>query len=199
MKKRFVLVVLFVLVLCSSVVYAQNQFQEVIDLLEDVFQFIGKIFTLPMFRTPKGAFGFLLFLIWVLLVTIFFVGLGIGFDQANQRQRTVIAVILATMVVILINFQRSFMFKLIGNWLIWIYLLLVFGVVALLCFVAWKKVNNHWIKALLYFMALMITLNADDDLIRYLNDLKSAIDSFAFIPLSLIYYTLRKKWQHQQH
>ncbi len=208
MKKRLVLIALFILVLCSSVVYAQNQFQDVLDLLEDVFEFLGDVMTLPMFRTPYGAFGFFLFLTWVFLLAIFMVGLNWGFQQANARQRGIIAVILATMCVIALNFQRMFMYKVIGNWIIQIYLLLVFGVVGILVWLAAVRVQptldaagnpvgsgHHWLRAFLYFMALMITLSADDDLVNFANDLKSVIVTYGVIPFTLIYYKISKKWQ----
>ncbi|MBW2971117.1 hypothetical protein KY320_03080 [Candidatus Woesearchaeota archaeon] len=177
MKKPFIIcITAFLLILLSPTVLAQNQFQDITDLLGDVFGFIGKIFTLDMFSEPELAFGFLLFLIGILLVTILYIGAGALFKGKQSRQAKVVAVIMATITVVMFNFRREFFFLVFGHWLVWIYFICIYGVVGLIIWAnITNKVQHHGVKAFLYFMALMITIAAKQDLVPFLEKMQSAM------------------------
>lgn len=186
------------LIASSSMVHAANAFSGVTDILEDALELIGSFFTLPIFSTPQGALGFLLFLLWVMLLAILHYAMGFAFRQMQKRQRTVIAVIIATMTVIFLNFQKSLLYAVLGNWLIWIYFILVFGVVGILIYVAATRVESHWVKAGIYFLALMITLSADDDLVTFVQQLEALVNYYVLaFPLTIILKNSLRKWYQQ--
>ncbi len=195
MKKKFFVVMAAVMLFSATFVYAQNQFQGILDLLNDLLMFIGDLFTLPLFHTPKGAFGFFLFLMWIMIIAILYVATDqINVFRGHDRQRKIVVVVIATMTVIMMNFQRQLMWMIIGNWVIWIYFFAVFGVVGLLIYVAMTNPGmSHWIKALIYFLALMITLAAKDDLVPLLDNLRLAMNEYIII--GPLYYYL--KWRQQ--
>lgn len=194
--KKILVVFALVMALSASMVYA-NQFDGIIDVINDVFELIGSVFTLPLFSTPQLALGFFLFLLWVMLVSILVIAIKyVPGLSGHQRQQKIIAVIIATMTIVMINFQKEFMWKIIGNFLIWIYFICVFGVVGILVYHAIKPNSQltHWMKALIYFLALMVTLAAKEDLVVYLDALRSALNDYIFI-FPLYYYI---KWRQQQ-
>lgn len=180
----------------SSFVYAaDNMFSDVTLILNDALGFLGSFFTLPIFSSPQGALGFMLFLLWVMLLSLLYYGIQLGLPQMQKRQRTIIAVVISTMTVIFLNFEKDLLYAVLGSWLVLVYFLLVFGVVGLLIYIAATKVESHWVKAGIYFLALMITLSADDDLENFVRKLGVLVNAVWIFPLKYILKKSLKKWQ----
>ncbi len=202
-KKKLLIVTFFVVVmLLSTINFVQaqeNQFQDVTDLLKDVVMMFSAVFSLDYLDTPQKAFGFLMFMMWLLIFTVMYIGATTAFKgRANNRQVMVICLVIATMSVVLFYFQKGLLEKLFGQWIVWLYFILYFGTVGAILFVVWKLLPDspmgNLMKAGLCFVALMMTSLARGDVENTLDNLESAMNYYSFIgPLFYLYMTKLKE------
>lgn len=162
MKNKTKLGIIFVLVFLMSVstVSAQNQFQDIIDLIADVFDMVEQVFTLPLFETPQGAFGLILAMVGIIIFTILYAGasaIGLG----SQRIRITICAAFTAMTIILMNFRKEFFWAIFGNWMRSFLMLLILLFVGV-CIYASHRLprtrGGNWMRALLYLIAFFIVM-----------------------------------------
>ena len=168
MKTKKLIPIIFVLLVLSvtSVYAADNQFQDVIDLVEDVFIMVGTIFALPLLQEPSTAFGLLLFLFWVAIFAALFYGTGSAFPNMNRRLRGIIGAVPATMVVILMNFETDFFIAVFGGWLIPAIMVLIYALAIIVIRRLFQMEDGMWAHlargiALLVFSLLLINLEIE--------------------------------------
>ena len=200
-KKVLLLTFLIIIMLLSTVNFVQaqeNQFQDITNILKDVVMMFSAVFSLDYLDTPEKAFGFLMFMMWVLIFTIMYIGATTAFKgRANNRQVMVICLVIATMSVVLFYFQKGLLEKLFGSWLIWLYFILYFGTIGSIVFVVWKFVPNNPLgclfKAGILFVGLLMTSLAKGDVENTLDNLENAMNYYSFIGPLFYFFIIKLK------
>lgn len=170
MNKKTIIPIIFAIMLLSvSFVHAaDNQFQDITDLIGDVFEMISDIFMLDVFHSPDTAFGLLLFLFWIAIFSLLYFGVGTAFTGMTKKLKIIIGAVPATMMVILMNFETEFFVAILGSWLvptILILLYLMMGVVIFLLFKLPETPMVHIIRGLVLIVFATFVLNLDVSLI----------------------------------
>ncbi|MBW2971115.1 hypothetical protein KY320_03070 [Candidatus Woesearchaeota archaeon] len=168
---KWVLIFVF-LIFTTTFVHAQssdNMFSDIIELIGDVLGAITQFFALDVFKNAKNFFGIFLFMIWITIFTILSMVVRQIVGEGHQRQALVIAVVIATMATVLLNFERSILEYLLQEWVVGFALaLIVLPVVVAHRYLGWNP-TDHWhrfwllmVYAVAFFISFSIIANIED-------------------------------------